>query len=206
MRICRVKQDLAAAYTNGAWHTQTGFTTASCYQWLMGTRPKVSWEGVIWNEWVIPKHQIMGWLLAHGAFKTKVKLIRYGVDIDDSCWLCGQASEDLDHLFFGCDYSTRVVQQLQQETGLVLLVCNALDWCMQDMGTKMQRGVRAGLIVGAVYHIWYHRNKCRNEGVLLRPQKVASNIVEDMKMRIHGKGRQKFTILELDWLKDIGLM
>ncbi|XP_074298502.1 uncharacterized protein LOC141629387 [Silene latifolia] len=148
----------------------------------------------------------MGWLLAHGAFKTKVKLIRYGVDIDDSCWLCGQASEDLDHLFFGCDYSTRVVQQLQQETGLMLPVCNALDWCMQDMGTKMQRGVRAGLIVGTVYHIWHHRNKCRNEGVLLRPQQVASNIVEEMKMRIHGKGRQNFTILELDWLKDIGLM
>ncbi|XP_074274057.1 uncharacterized protein LOC141597488 [Silene latifolia] len=139
----------------------------------MGSRPKVSWDKVIWNDWVIPKHQFMGWILAHGAFKTKTKLISYGVDIDASCWLCGQAPEDLDHLFFGCVYSFRVVQHLQQKTGLVLPVGNSLTW---------------------------------NEGVLLRPQQAATNIVADMKLRIHGKDRRKLTILELDWLKDVGLM
>ncbi|XP_074291865.1 uncharacterized protein LOC141618683 [Silene latifolia] len=154
----------------------------------MGSRPKVSWDGVIWNEWVIPKHQFMGWLYAHGAFKTKAKLIRYGVDIDDRCWLCGRASEDLDHLFFGCDYSLRVVQH------------------RNDTGTKLQRGVKAGMVLGAIYHVWHHRNKCRNEGILLRPQKVAANIVEDMKLKVHGKDRRKFSILETDWLKDVGLM
>ncbi|XP_074298606.1 uncharacterized protein LOC141629519 [Silene latifolia] len=156
-RVCRVKQDLVAAYTNGAWDIQgVGFTTASCYQWLMGSRPK--------------------------------------------------ASEDLDHLFFGCDYSLRIVQHLQQNTGLNLPVGNVLDWCLQDTGTKMKRGVKAGMIVGAIYHVWHHRNKCRNEGVLLRPQKVATNIVDDMKLRVHGKDRRKLTILELDWLKGVGLM
>ncbi|XP_074306120.1 uncharacterized protein LOC141641352 [Silene latifolia] len=75
-RICRVKQDLAADYTNGAWDIQgAGFCTASCYQWLLRSRPKISWGSVVWNEWVVPKHQFMGWLLAHGAFRTKDKLI-----------------------------------------------------------------------------------------------------------------------------------
>ncbi|XP_074291091.1 uncharacterized protein LOC141617853 [Silene latifolia] len=206
-RVCRVKQDLVAAYINGTWDIQgVGFTTARCYQWLMGSRPKVSWDGVIWNEWVIPKHQFMGWLYAHGAFKTKDKLIRYGVDIDDRCWLCGQASEDSDHLFFGCDYSLRVVQHLQQKTGLQLPVVSVLDCCVQDIGTKLQRGVKAGMVLGAIYHVWHHRNKCRNEGILLRPQKVAANIVEDMKLIVHGKDRRKISTLEIDWLKDVGLM
>ncbi|XP_074315955.1 uncharacterized protein LOC141652391 [Silene latifolia] len=172
----------------------------------MGSRPKVSWDGVIWNEWVIPKQQFMGWLYAQGAFKTKDKLIRYGVDIDDSCWLCGQASEDMDHLFFGCDYSLRVVQCLQQKTGLQLPVVSVLECCVQDIGTKLQRGVKAGMVLGAIYHVWHHRNKCRTEGVLLRPQKVAANIVEDMKLLIHGKDRRKISTLEIDWLKEVGLM
>ncbi|XP_074305898.1 uncharacterized protein LOC141641121 [Silene latifolia] len=172
----------------------------------MGVRPKVSWDGVIWNEWVVPKHQFMGWLLAHGAFKTKDKLIRYGVDIDDSCWLCGQASEDLEHLFFGCDYSFRIVQHLQLKTSLNLPVGNVLGWCIQATGTKMQRGVQAGLTLGAIYHVWHHRNKCRIDGVLLRPQKVATNIVDDMKLRAQGRDRNKLTFLELEWLKGVGIM
>ncbi|XP_074318267.1 uncharacterized protein LOC141655067 [Silene latifolia] len=179
---------------------------ASCYHWLIGSRPKVSWDKVVWNDWVIPKHQFMGWILAHEAFKTKTKLIRYGVDIDASCWLCGQASEDLDHLFFGCVYSLRVVQHLQQKTGLVLPVGNCLNWCLQDTGTSMQRGVKAGLILGATYQVWQQRNKCRHEGVLLRPQQAAANIVKDMKMRVHGKDWRQLNRLEIDWLIEVGLM
>ncbi|XP_074265665.1 uncharacterized protein LOC141588109 [Silene latifolia] len=206
-RICKVKQDLVTAYTNGAWHSQgVGFSTASCYHWLMGSRPKVSWDKVIWNEWVIPKHQFMGWIFAHGAFKTKTKLISYGMDIDASCWLCGQVPEDLDHLFFGCVYSGRILQHLQQTTGLVLPVGNCLNWCLQNSGTKMQRGVKAGLILGAIYQVWYQRNKCRNEGVLLLPKQAALNIVADMKLRVHGKDWRKLTRLEIEWLKEVGFM
>ncbi|XP_074304468.1 uncharacterized protein LOC141639190 [Silene latifolia] len=198
-RICSVKQDLSAAYTNGSWDIQgVGFFTAYCYEWLKGSRTKNNWFRVVWNEWVVPKHQFLGWLLAHGAFRTKAKLVSYGMDIDDCCYLCGQATEDLDHVFFRCAYSKKVVQCLHQKTRLPIPTVNVLNWCIQAQGSKLQKGVHAGLVVGAVYHVWHHRNQCWNEGVLLRPEKVADQVVDDMRMRARGRDIKLMTLSDLD--------
>ncbi|XP_074315079.1 uncharacterized protein LOC141651259 [Silene latifolia] len=103
-RICRVKQKISTGYVDGKWAIQDqGFTTGS-------KKPGLStWHGVVSNAWVTPKHQFMGWLYANEALHTNEKLLMYGLDIDDRCFLCGQDTETQSHLFFYCEYSRRIM-------------------------------------------------------------------------------------------------
>ncbi|XP_074298043.1 uncharacterized protein LOC141628848 [Silene latifolia] len=127
-RICRVKQELSVGYSYGKWTVQPeGYTPAGCYEWLRGSLPKVDWYGVVWNNWNLPKHRFMGWLLAQNSLHTNSRLLEFGMDIDDSCYLCGLAYETQPHLFFECLYSKQ---------------------CADRPGSKVQKGVQTAMVMG----------------------------------------------------------
>ncbi|XP_074271184.1 uncharacterized protein LOC141595109 [Silene latifolia] len=121
-RICKVKDEMRTGYADGTWTAQTKYSPAAGYEWLKDKKPAVSWSKWIWNEYVVPKHQFVGWLYAHRAMRTKDKLITYGLDIEGSCFLCNQTAESLDHLWCDCLYSRKVVQELNQRLKISLPV------------------------------------------------------------------------------------
>ncbi|XP_074283716.1 uncharacterized protein LOC141608252 [Silene latifolia] len=153
-RIYKVKQDIAHGFVGGDWVVQpTGYTPAGCYEWLREARPPVQWSKVVWNDWVVPKHQFLGWLVAHEALNTVDKLIQYGLEVDDKCLLCGRLEERLSHLFFECQYSMRVILTMQQTTRCQFPITLDLAWWTNRGGTTVQRGVQVALLLSALYSI-----------------------------------------------------
>ncbi|KAL9237051.1 hypothetical protein vseg_011641 [Gypsophila vaccaria] len=113
-RVRAVKQKLADGYNDGVWTAQPhGYTPSGCYEWLRGSGQTQAWTGAVWNDWVIPKHQVFGWLNAQGGLGTKDRLKKIGVLEDDNCSICGQGSEAREHLFLNCEYSRRVITEVQ---------------------------------------------------------------------------------------------
>ncbi|XP_074301079.1 uncharacterized protein LOC141632432 [Silene latifolia] len=185
-RICKIKDKMVAGYANGKWNVQPdGYTPAGSYEWLRGGRPKVSWYKVVWNGWVIPKHQFMGWLIAHAALNTTSKLVGFGVDIENTCCICALAEETTEHLFCECAYSKRVVRERN--------------------GTMLQKGIQNAMMLSLIYQIWHQRNKCRNEQILLCPERVAKHIIEEMRARVRGRDRLQMNLADLEWLKKMNL-
>ncbi|XP_074301198.1 uncharacterized protein LOC141632557 [Silene latifolia] len=150
-RISKVKQEMILGYVNGKWVVQgKGFSPVGCYEWFKGSRPKVPWARLVWNEWVVPKHQFLRWLIAQGALRTNDKLVLYGMDVDDKCYLCAQATEGSDHLFFECAYSKQIIHCINQKLDCHIPENNVLDWCLHMTGTKLQIGVHAAIVWGAI--------------------------------------------------------
>ncbi|XP_074291044.1 uncharacterized protein LOC141617798 [Silene latifolia] len=196
-------------YVNGKWDVQVkGFSPAGCYEWFKGSRPKVPWARLVWNEWLVPKHQFLGWLIAQGSLKTNDKLVLYGIDVDDRCYLYAQATEVSDHLFFECAYSKQIIHCINQKLNCHIPENNVLDWCLHKTGTKLQIGVQAAIVWGAMYHIWREKNKCRIDGVITRPNNCSYKIIEEVKARIRGRDFQHVTKAEIDWqrLKNLYVM
>ncbi|XP_074283803.1 uncharacterized protein LOC141608339 [Silene latifolia] len=192
---------MVLGYVNGKWAVQDkGFSPAGCYEWFKGNRPKVPWARLVWNEWVLPKHQFIRWLIVHGALRTNDKLVLYGMDVDDRCYLCSQATKRSDHLFFECAYSKKLIHSINQKLGCHIPETNVLDWCLHRTGTKMQLGVQAAVVWGAIYHIWQQRNKCKIDCAVTRPENLSEQIIEEVKARIRGRDFQHMTKAELDWL------
>ncbi|XP_074278599.1 uncharacterized protein LOC141602191 [Silene latifolia] len=141
-RICKVKEEMRNGYVNGEWSVQPGgYSPAGCYDWFRGTRPRVQWDKAVWNGWTIPKHQFMGWMVAHKALNTVERLVRFGVIIEEKCFLCGIADETIEHLFCECNYSRRVVMELNQNTAWIFPVRDLVEWCSSRAGTGLQKGV-----------------------------------------------------------------
>ncbi|XP_074266932.1 uncharacterized protein LOC141590225 [Silene latifolia] len=142
----------------------------------------------------------MEWLVAHEALNTVDKLLTYGMDVDACCLLCEQANDSLAHLFFDCQYSRRVMMSLQQVTGCSFPLAVDLSWWSNRGGTIVQRGVQIALFLGALYSIWFQRNKCRNDTVLMHPRHVALQISDGMRARIRGRGREKLNANDGRWI------
>ncbi|XP_074314345.1 uncharacterized protein LOC141649558 [Silene latifolia] len=187
--------------TNSSWNVQPGgFTPAGCYAWFKGTTPRVHWVKAVWNGWALPKHQFLGWLVAHEALNTAAKLARFGVDIEDKCSLCGLVSETIEHLFCDCLYSRRVVRELNKKTAWVFPVRDVMTWCVHRTGTVLQRGIQIAMMLGLLYQVWQQRNKGRTENVLICPEVVAGKILEEMRSRVRTRERTTLTSAERDWL------
>ncbi|KAL9227806.1 hypothetical protein vseg_003456 [Gypsophila vaccaria] len=174
-RICGVKQALSSGYRGGTWNH--GYSPAEGYLWLRAEGQQVTWEKVIWNSWVSPNHQVMGWLYAHGALRTNDKLLQMGVLAEGNCCLCGQVTENAEHMFLACTYSRRVAHEVQVGLRLQILPTDIIGWCLNDYS---RLGIKAMTGMSLIYNIWYQRNQAKLAKQLLRPHIVADRIVRDI--------------------------
>ncbi|XP_073129130.1 uncharacterized protein [Henckelia pumila] len=60
------------------------------------------WKPIVWRPYILPKHRIIFWLIAHGKCLTKD---RQPYIPNKSCAFCGTHTEDAQHLFFECTVS-----------------------------------------------------------------------------------------------------
>ncbi|XP_074318662.1 uncharacterized protein LOC141655481 [Silene latifolia] len=143
----------------------------------------------------------MGWLVAHEALNTVDKLISYGMDVDAGCLLCGQTNESLNHLYFACQDKEESFDVLRsKDTGCSFPLVIDLDWWSSRGGTNVQRGVQIALFLGAIYSIWYQRNKCRLDAVLVHPNQIALQVIEGVRNRTRGREKEIKNANDVNWL------
>ncbi|XP_074299875.1 uncharacterized protein LOC141631052 [Silene latifolia] len=151
-RICKVKEEMRNGYVNGEWSVQPGgYSPVGCLTGFRGTRPRIQWDKAVWNGWTIPKHQFMGWMVAHKALNTVERLVGFGVIIEEKCYLCGIADETIEHLFCECPYSRRVVLELNRNTAWTFPIRDLVEWCSCRTGTGLQKGVQNAIVMSLMY-------------------------------------------------------
>ncbi|XP_074299809.1 uncharacterized protein LOC141630978 [Silene latifolia] len=124
---------------------------------------------------------------------TKDKLFKIGISTDDKCVTCAREPETIDHLFFDCCYSREVVKLVGDWLGMPLPIRDILDWRLNMRGSKVRIDMINAAVNACIYHTWRQRNTSRFEMHLLRPQKVADNIIGDVKLKLKGSmGKDDF--------------
>ncbi|XP_074297825.1 uncharacterized protein LOC141628606 [Silene latifolia] len=139
------------------------------YCWLQGMHPPVPWYFEIWDNWCVPKHSFMGWLIKHKALNTREKLYKLHLTASECFVLCETGSETHLHLFADCPYSRQIIEQIE-----VWLKLN-LDQGINH-GIALQKHVCRMAKLACWYHIWMERNQCRIEMKLTRPVYIVNEI------------------------------
>lgn len=67
---------------------------------------------IVWNRLAVPKHSFCSWLTMQLRLKTKERLKKVGICDNDTCVLCNQGSENHEHLFFYCSFSSTILAGL----------------------------------------------------------------------------------------------
>ncbi|CAN1757082.1 Putative ribonuclease H protein At1g65750 [Linum perenne] len=101
------------------WHYDPKgvYTVRSAYRVLMDSihpRPDLVVQGAwshLWNLSVPPRIKNFVWRLAREVIPTRAALRRRHILVPGGCGICGNDSEDYNHLFFDCPYATDCWEQ-----------------------------------------------------------------------------------------------
>ncbi|XP_021852226.2 uncharacterized protein [Spinacia oleracea] len=155
------------------------YSVKQVYEKLLGDKPRVHWDKMVWNRLNVPKHRFICWLAVHSKLQTTDKLAKIGISQSASCLICGLDDETHQHLFFQCQYSKQIIIAVHQWIGfsihgnLVQLVRKA----GQSKASKFRKHVYFAAVGAAVYLIW----RCRNTSFWDNSIPTVSQSMKDLK-------------------------
>ncbi|XP_057956947.1 uncharacterized protein LOC131150325 [Malania oleifera] len=111
-----------------------GQNSALSSNYWRNRKAKVMWFKEVWKSGCTPKYAFtLWWLGIKGKLLTCDK--QHGEDINQTCVLCGSDFETIDHLFFKCNFSSCVWNQLREWLGLrrdMTTLKAALKWLHKE--------------------------------------------------------------------------
>ena len=138
------------------------FTVKEAWKALRLDSPKVIWYKLIWFTQCIPRHAFVLWMAMRGRLKTTDRISKWFNVSSVLCPLCNLEDETHCHLFFKCEFSKRIWDNLKPLCKLEDLSCN---WAEVVSGLSIKTGnnsiwsVIQRLVFGAVvYFLWQERN------------------------------------------------
>ncbi|XP_074313971.1 uncharacterized protein LOC141649174 [Silene latifolia] len=173
------------AYNQRTLNNQKGheYTIAKGYELIRLKKPEVSWVSQVWNRWSIPKHSFLVWIHQHNGLNTKDKMHKIGVSPDFACCICDRDREVNEHVFFKCQYSRRIITEIEKWMGIRILYQDLQEWRNTRKGSQLRRGLINSVLNACIYSIWLQRNRSRVE-MRFFDQIVARQIITEMKKRL----------------------
>lgn len=160
------------------------FSTSSCYNAIRIKFAKVWWHNVVWTKQIFPRHGFILWLIMRGRLKTKAYLARLHIGADDRCSFCQSKSEEIDHLFFECDYTKSVWSKVLSHYSIIR---NPQCWRTEIQWFKRRTRGRSKtqkmlktLLAATLYFLWMERNRRVHDKNAVSSDSIVSQIMNFM--------------------------
>lgn len=144
------------------WASDQEYSAASAYGAMFIGSSVPFGATLIWRSRAPSRVILFFWLALHRRCWTAERRKRHGLQINDSCIMCLQASETLDHIVLGCVFSREVWNRLLFRLGLVALAANdASTSSFGGAGLGKDRACRKGfdsLVMASCWMLWKERN------------------------------------------------
>ncbi|KAF4354750.1 hypothetical protein F8388_026545 [Cannabis sativa] len=72
------------------------------YKLFNTPKSNTQWSKEVWSRMNTPKQSIILWLVMLNKLKTKDRLIKMGIMVQEKCSLCEEQAKSIQHLFFDC--------------------------------------------------------------------------------------------------------
>ena len=101
------------------WVTDSGvrtkYKTKTVWNDISGSNngAKVKWCSMIWFSQCIPRHTFVLWMAVQERLMTQDKIAKWRMNEVLECTLCKKCMDSHEHLFFNCEYSSAVWNELQ---------------------------------------------------------------------------------------------
>ncbi|KAL6194501.1 hypothetical protein ACLB2K_035585 [Fragaria x ananassa] len=157
-----------------ASHGRFTIKSATCWLQLQDKQEhsKIQLIKKLWSLDIQPKIKFFRWLMLRGRLKTQDRLSRFGIVQDNSCPLCNEDNETMDHLFGYCKYAKEIWQAsnmmppLNWEEGFFRVIH---EWFVENPFDN----VCFTKLITICWQIW----KARNEVIFKGKNLNAGNIV-----------------------------
>jgi hypothetical protein len=196
---CQVHEGISDSWST-VWKGGV-FSSQSYYKHCFSSLPDVGIFKWIWRSRVILRIKVFAWLLVSDRLNTKDMLRRRNWNIADDlfCVLClAHVTEDWMHLFFHCNFSTRIWNYLQIEwepgPTLEVIVTAAMR--------KFNKPFFSEVVIIALWHIWKQRNEAIFQGIMPSFRGWKSRFVLDLSLHKH-RVKEKYVQSMSRWIESL---
>ncbi|GKE07894.1 RNA-directed DNA polymerase, eukaryota, reverse transcriptase zinc-binding domain protein [Tanacetum coccineum] len=139
------------------------YSVSVAWRCLRDKWPLVEWRYVVWFSQCNPKQAFILWLAIQEKLLTQDKMLIWNSSLDLKCPFCKTCPDDHNHLFFDCQYSTKVWQHMRSKgrfSSNHLNLKRVVEWLATKKGRNNIWLILNKLILAAtVYFLWIERNK-----------------------------------------------
>jgi hypothetical protein len=173
------------------WHfTANGqYSVKTAYEAMfVGVTEFSPWER-IWKTWAPPKCRFFMWLVACKRCWTADRLARRKIPHPESCPICDQVEESIDHLLVACVFSRQFWFTMLQQVDLHMLALQLNDHFFDSWWERTseaasglkKEGINSLIILGS-WTLWNHRNRCVFVGEAPSMTRALMLVAEDHKI------------------------
>ncbi|XP_060965619.1 uncharacterized protein LOC133034534 [Cannabis sativa] len=117
----------------------------------------------VWSSINVPKHRFILWQVVNDQLLTRNKMLQFRVLLDNvECPVCAEVAESIQHLFFECNLSYKVADQVQNWLGVGGWPKEFQAWKNRLVISNKNKNSRicTAVMAAMVYRLWLNRNNC----------------------------------------------
>lgn len=146
----------------------------------------MQWHQAVWHKLKVNRYAHHQWLLSHGRLNTLARLARFGIELDQQCFLCIGGRETDNHLFLHCSFSWHVLSSCLSLFNLGVTSHTWSDFQLHLLQITDDAKRRVALLLVQVYNyfIWRERNVRKHNIGILHPKNLLEGILADTRAKL----------------------
>ncbi|XP_022019069.1 uncharacterized protein LOC110919099 [Helianthus annuus] len=171
------------------------FSSSEAWNSVRFKGTEIDWCTIVWFNQCIPRHAFLMWLIMRGKLLTQDKILKWDISRRKTmnmmcCLLCYANHDSHSHLFFECEFSTKVWYIVRQKVGMSTVQPkweDIINWLRDRSKSKLASDYVAKLLVAAcAYVIWQERNFRIFKNRMRPPETVSENIISLVRYKLMG--------------------
>ncbi|CAG7880246.1 unnamed protein product [Brassica rapa] len=161
------------------------FSTKHTWEFLRPRGPVQDWTATVWFKGSVPRHAFHFWVTQLDRLPTRTRLASWGLPIDQSCCLCGNALENRDHLFLRCEVSQYLWSMITRRLGYRTFTFHTWTAFIAWLGSNHSSHsttLRRIAAQATIYILWYERNNRLHNSISSSPAvlfKLLDRLIKD---------------------------
>ncbi|XP_056685294.1 uncharacterized protein [Spinacia oleracea] len=78
-KVCEIKESLKHYYSHDEFSAISQYSVKAVYEKIVGARPLVNWDRLVWNGLNILRHRFICWMAVQSRLQTTTKLAKIGI-------------------------------------------------------------------------------------------------------------------------------
>ncbi|KAM6555783.1 hypothetical protein CsatB_002802 [Cannabis sativa] len=142
------------------------------------------------------------WLVMLNKLKTKDRLFKMGIKVQEKCNLCDECNENIQHLFFECRITNQCLVEIKSCLDWKVVTFNVqqlVKWIGRAKISKFKKAVYSVAVAAMVYIAWKLRNVVLWQGAQVDTNRMIEEVKWSLRTRVHNFLPQKLSSVDREW-------
>ncbi|GJM90353.1 hypothetical protein PR202_ga06625 [Eleusine coracana subsp. coracana] len=167
------------------WTFSQMYSAKSAYNMFFCGSTRLPGADLLWKTWTPPRVKLFMYTVMHQRTWTVERRKRHGLQDNDTCILCNQSPEHIEHLLLHCPIAKKIWWETLSAVGLSSRFVNDTlgtfdTWTAMRTGLpKQAKKAMDSLFMLVAWHLWKERNSRTFNGKAASVAEISDRIMDE---------------------------